>query len=415
MRYKKDRQYYKFSLYGFFKNLRFFDPFLLLFFVDKGLSYSEVGVLYAFREVIINLFEIASGVIADIMGRKKAMVSAFVAYLISFLVFYSLPYFWGFVIAFFFYGIGDSFRTGTHKAMMYAYLLKNNWQAEKTHYYGQTRSWSQKGSAISALISAILVFYTGDYGLMFLLTSIPYLIDLLLLASYPNYLNGSQQSYRGELGQQFKMHFAGLFNELKKRSSIRVVGLTSSFTGYYKASKDYIQIIIMSLASGLVLIDSYTAEQNAAVYIGIAYFVLFWLTSLASKNAYRIEAILGAPSKSLVRLQSIAYVLGFIAGILFVKDFYLAALFCFSFIFIIQNFRRPIAVKYVADKFDEKMMASIMSVESQGETLFASIFALILGVLIDVAGMGWGIAFLSVLLMATSVILRGLKRKRIDK
>jgi len=51
-RYTKDLQYVKFCAYGFLKNLRFFDAFFILFLVDKGLSYTQIGVLYGVREIV---------------------------------------------------------------------------------------------------------------------------------------------------------------------------------------------------------------------------------------------------------------------------------------------------------------------------------------------------------------------------
>jgi len=56
----RNLQYYKFSAYGFLKNLRFFDAFLMLYLLEKGMSYSEIGILYAVKEVVLNLFEIPS-------------------------------------------------------------------------------------------------------------------------------------------------------------------------------------------------------------------------------------------------------------------------------------------------------------------------------------------------------------------
>lgn len=41
--FTKDLQFYKFSLYGFLKNLRFFEPFLYLFFLEQGLNFLQIG------------------------------------------------------------------------------------------------------------------------------------------------------------------------------------------------------------------------------------------------------------------------------------------------------------------------------------------------------------------------------------
>jgi len=92
--FRKDIQYYKFCLYGFFKNLKFFEPFLILFFLEKGLTYTQIGSLYAIREIGINLLETPTGFMADALGRKRTMISSFTSYILSFIVFYLADGFW---------------------------------------------------------------------------------------------------------------------------------------------------------------------------------------------------------------------------------------------------------------------------------------------------------------------------------
>ena len=84
----KNKQYFKFCAYGFLKNLRFFDAFLLLFFLESGISYTQIGALYALKEIVINISEIPSGLLADTYGRKKSLIVAFLLYIISFMVSY---------------------------------------------------------------------------------------------------------------------------------------------------------------------------------------------------------------------------------------------------------------------------------------------------------------------------------------
>ena len=67
----------RFSLYGFLKNQQYYDPFMILAFRQMGLSFFMIGLLVAFREVIINLMEIPSGAIADLFGRRKSMILSF--------------------------------------------------------------------------------------------------------------------------------------------------------------------------------------------------------------------------------------------------------------------------------------------------------------------------------------------------
>ena len=85
--FRKDIQYYKFCAYGFLKNLRFFEPFLILFFLEGDLSYLQIGMIYTIREVIRNIFEIPSGLAADVLGRRRTMITSFSLYIISFLIY----------------------------------------------------------------------------------------------------------------------------------------------------------------------------------------------------------------------------------------------------------------------------------------------------------------------------------------
>lgn len=154
---------FRFSLYGFLKNQRYYDPFLYLAFLEKGLSYFAIGILIGFREVCTNLFEIPSGAVADLYGRRRAMIFSFCAYIASFVIFAVSESLFPLFAAMFFYGLGDAFRSGTHKAMIFDWLRLQGRSDEKTKIYGFTRSWSQMGSAVSVLIAGALVFYSGNF------------------------------------------------------------------------------------------------------------------------------------------------------------------------------------------------------------------------------------------------------------
>lgn len=120
-RIDKNLQYYKFCLYGFLKNLRFFDAFLVLFLLESGLDFLLIGVLYSIREITLSVTEIPSGVIADALGRRRTLVTSFALYILSFLMFYVAAGFFWFAVAMFIFALGDAFRTGVHKAMIQTY------------------------------------------------------------------------------------------------------------------------------------------------------------------------------------------------------------------------------------------------------------------------------------------------------
>ena len=122
---------FRFSLYGFLKNQRYYDPFLYLVFIEKGLSYFEIGILIGFREICTNLFEIPSGAVADLYGRRRAMIFSFCAYIVSFAIFAESTSLFLLFAAMFFFGLGDAFRSGTHKAIIFDWLRQQGRSDEK--------------------------------------------------------------------------------------------------------------------------------------------------------------------------------------------------------------------------------------------------------------------------------------------
>ncbi len=411
-RFKKDLQYYKFCMYGFFKNQRYFDPFLILFFIEKDLSFFLIGILYSVREIIRNIFEIPSGIIADIFGRRKSMIFSFFMYLISFIIFYLSQSFVNLLIAMIFFAIGDAFRTGTHKAMIFEYLKIKSWNDQKIDYYGHTRSWSQRGSALSALIAAIIVFYNDNFSSVFLYSLIPYVIDLLLMISYPKYLDGKRNTDK-KIMDQIKTIVKEFIISLKNIKILIAITNLSSYSGYYKAIKDYLQPVLKSLALTIPVLTLYGDKQRTAIIIGLVYFSIFILTSIASRNSGRIAALFKNYYYPLNISLICGFSLGILCGVFYHWGFIIVSIILFLMINIIENIRKPIGIAYVTDLFKQDILATALSAQSQAITIFAAIIAPLLGLFADIFGIAYSLAITSVLLLALSPFI--LAKSRLKK
>jgi len=412
VQFRKDLQYAKFCAYGFLKNLDFFDPFLILFFRSKGLSFVEIGSLYAIREIVINVFEIPTGMMADTLGRRRTLASAFGFYIISFLVFYFSGSFWFFVLAMVFYGYGDAFRTGTHKAMIFEYLKIMGWQNQKVHYYGHTRSWSQAGSAVSALLAGTIVFITGNYSMVFLFAIAPYLIDLMLVLSYPVALDGAGTKGAGQsLKKRFGETFRDFVYSVKNPLIMRAILSQAVYTGYYKAIRDYLQPVLKALALSLPVMLALQDEKRAAVVVGLMYFVIYMLTSRMARNSGHFAEKFSNLAASMNVTMGIGLFLGLISGVLFHVEWIWVSVVFFIGIYLVENLRKPIGISIVADELDRDILATALSAESQAETLFAAVFAVLLGFLADNLGVGLAMAVVSGLAFAGMPFYRAGTRK----
>lgn len=396
----KDRQYYKFCLYGFLKNQRFFEPFFILFFLQYGLDYLLIGILYSIREIAVNILEIPSGIVADSVGRKKAMIFSFASYIISFLVFFFAGSFWLFVIAMILFSFGDAFRTGTHKAMIFSYVHHKGWDQYKAHYYGYTRSCSQFGSAISSILAATIVIYTNSYNYIFLFAIIPYLMDLILMTTYPDELDGKKQKLNfKEIRFVFFQHLNTFIFSLKNANIWRSTANLSVFGGYYKATKDYVQPVIQTFAVSIPLFLGLENKQRVAIMVGIIYAVIYLLTTIASRNSGKVSDKFNYHEKPLNISLLMGFLAGILSGIFFNLKIFWAVILLYIFIFLVENIRKPIGLAYYTEKLDKNIYATALSFEAQFKTLITAVLAPLLGFFADLWGVGYALGIISALLI----------------
>jgi len=413
---EKDLQYYKFCLYGFLKDLRFFEPFMLLYLLEKGYNFLELGSVYALREILINVLEIPTGILADALGRRRTMVFSFAAYIISFVLFFLAPNFGVLLAALVFFSLGEAFRTGTHKAMIFEYLKYKGWEKHKAWYYGHTRSWSQAGSALSSILAALLVLWQGSYSPIFLFSIIPYVLDLLLMLSYPALLEGpdfkswslAKEGF-SQIVPRIKSTAKDFFRAFKRKEVLKAMGNQALYTGYYKALKDFLQPLIKSLALGLPLLLQYTDLQRTAVLSGLIYGILYGLTVLSARQSGSLATRFGSFSRPLNLTLFMGVFLGLASGLLEYFGFHLAAIALYMGIILIENLRKPLGLSVISDLVEARVLASTLSSASQAETLFAALIAWVLGAFVQFFGLGLGILFCSCLVFFGAFFFRASK------
>ena len=397
---EKNRQYYKFGLYGFLKNLRFYEAFLILFFLEKGIDYIKIGLLYSVREITIMLFEIPSGLVADALGRKKTLIASFLVYIFSFVTFYFSKHFGLLLLAMMLFALADAFRSGIHKAMIFQYLSRQGQSKQKADYYGHTRSWSQTGSAVASLIAGVMVFYYGSYRIIFAISVIPYFLDMLLIWSYPDYLDGEfDKQKKISIREKFAEVWKAIVISFRKFSLLRILTSLSIHTGYYKAIKDYIQPVIVSFAITLPWLVSVPEKKKSALVVGIIYFFLYLLTARTSRSSGKFLKRFSHFSRPMNLTMLTGIALGMVTGLFYLFHWYILSILGFILIMLNENLRKPIGITFFTEESDNKAAASVLSIQSQAQSFFAAITAFVIGLGAQLGGPGTGILFGSSLLL----------------
>ena len=398
----RDLQIKKFCLYGFLKNLKFFEPYLIIFLMSNQISLFQIGILIAVREVIVNVFEIPSGLIADYFGRKKEMYLCFGFYIVSFVMFFFVENFTIAIFGMIFFGLGEAFRSGTHKAMIYTYLDKQNWQKEKTFVYGRTRSFSLIGSAVSSSLGIAIILIVPADSYIFLCSTIPYILDLILIISYPKYLDSADKNQENNFKKMTKELVNSFRTDKKLRNILIEEGISEASFSY---SKDLIQPIfeLIIVGSGIAIITSLSYEDNLKIILGLVYAVLSLSGSYFSKKAYLIRD--KKSGMECLYIVHIAYV-GLYALLAFFSGQYLLVFAIYILIYAVHNIRKPIFVDEIDNNIGKATRATVLSAAAQLKSLTLVIMAPTLGYVADTYGMIWAVLLLSAIFAVTTKLLK---------
>jgi MFS family permease len=405
---------FRFSLYGFLKNQRYYEPFLILAFRDKGLSFFYIGLLVGFRQIWVNILEIPSGFLADNFGRRKSLIGSFSAYIVSFIIFASAESLTLLFGAMFFFAVGEAFRSGTHKAMIFDWLAEQGRTNEKTKYYGFTRSWSQIGSAVSVIIASAAVILTRNYVFIFWISILPYIANIINFLGYPSWLDGEINKNRKENSHITLKELITDFTEtikttFKNRKLRKLFAESMVFKGNTTLSKEYLQPTLKRAALTLPVLTVLSHESRTALLIGAMYFLLYIFSSAASRNSHKIMRKMGTPEKASVFLWMLYIGLYLSAALLLFFKLKTAAAFSFVFLLIILNIWRPILMSRIDEVSDSKTGATVLSIDSQASSLFVMISAPLIGLAVDHFGLWVSAAYALATGIAVSLLTHGRK------
>lgn len=413
----RDPLLWRFSLYGFLKNQQYYEPFFLLVLRGKGLTFFQIGLLYTFREICVNLMGIPAGFLADMRGRRQALLVCFGAYILAFLGFslgQGLPLLFAAMFAF---AVGESFRSGTHKAMIFHHLRLTGQEANKARVYGFTRSWSKIGSALSSLLSGFLVFLTGAFSNTFLFAIPPALLNMINVGTYPARLEGEHT------GKKFSPREAVATMARETLACVRNRGLRGLFVesatlqAAAKVVKDYLQpLIVVALATWSTSgpLASVDATRRSAFLLALAYFMLNLIAAWASRHSHRFDAI---ERRHFPWLWACVVVVGvLLAGGSALRGMVPGAtgvaVLGFFLLVLVENIWRPLFLDRLDEVADSSYGAAILSVEAQFGSLSIMVCAPVIGIIADHFGLP-GVGVFVVALAVTTGFL-STRRKRIQ-
>lgn len=354
---------WKIYVIGFFTSFNLISAILYLFLDQNGLNFSEMALLGSIFALTMVLFEVPTGYLADIWGRKFALTLGIFCWGLGTLGYafaYDLNTFLATKILM---GIGFAFFSGSNTAMLYDTLVDLKKENLYKNILGNMGFIEMMALTIGAGLGGFLIRY-GMHEVFFLNGAVFLIAFLCCFTLY------EPVHHKMVVKENYFKNLLMIFKEALYTNK------DLSFLIFYGA-------VLVSLARSLQFI--YTPYLMLTgldiIWIGIVIGFFKFINGLANKYAYRYEQKLGVKFS----LLSFIFILG-IAYIFMSKVVFLGSFIFVSITTMAHGLRRIVTVDQINKISKSKARATILSIDNLISKLFYTIYVFVFGLLIDAYG-----------------------------
>ncbi len=266
-------------------------PIIVLFFQQHGLSLTQVMLLQSIYSLSVAIFEIPSGYIADIFGRKKTIILSTIFAFIGYLIFSFYSGFYTFAIAQVLIGIGGSLMSGSDSAIIYDTLLETNNQKNYTKIEGRSYAIGNFSEALAGILGGFLAV-SSIYLPIYVQTSILFFsIPISLSLSEPtmhdeNKLDRSFSSIIGVVKfaiiESVKLRWLIIYSSAMGVATLSIAWFTQPFFKEAGVPLAYFGILWagLNVSAGLTSFNSHKFNKGKVSYKELIYISLALFTSI---------------------------------------------------------------------------------------------------------------------------------------
>lgn len=166
------------SWFNFFTDFVFFAPVAIIYFAQVSGSYALGMSVFSVAYVSSAIFEVPTGVISDIVGRKKTMVLGAIASVLCVVLYAMAQTYWALILGSVFQGISRAFYSGNNDAILHDTLKESGREHEYHDYLGKTSGMFQIALAVATGIGGIMA--SISFPLVMWASVIPQIFALII-------------------------------------------------------------------------------------------------------------------------------------------------------------------------------------------------------------------------------------------
>jgi MFS family permease len=263
-------------LYGaaFLQNLALWVPIEKLFMTSIGFDPAGVGVMAAVYAVVVPIFEVPSGVLADRWSRRGVLVLASVAAISSVIIgglSQNVP---AYMVSAFFLGLFFAMQSGTFESIVYDTVLEETGDSEAfERTIGRVRFVESVALVASALVGGVIAEF-APLRVTYFLTA-PLLVGAcFVLAAFKE-----PRLHKAEEAEPLRRQLGTTYRTILQRGRLRlVVLLTVLGSLLMQGMLEFGPLWLVALAVPAVLYGPHWAGLTSALGLGGLLGSLAWLT-----------------------------------------------------------------------------------------------------------------------------------------
>jgi len=255
-------------------------------FTDFGMQPWQVATLLAVWSTTTFLFEVPSGVWADIYSRKNILFLGQLVRAFGYLSWLLFPNFWGFLIGFVLWGFKSALTSGTFEALVYDELKHFNQESQYTKILGRTKTLSFIAILVASALASPAVLL--GYPFVLVISSLAVLVSGIIIISIPK-ARISQSTHEKEYFSLLREGLVGVFRNVVVLRIVVFLSLAFALGGaldeYWTIFADGVGLphyglgLFLGLMSGVQGIGSFVAHRFEH-FSNSFFYVLFAISGL---------------------------------------------------------------------------------------------------------------------------------------
>lgn len=204
----------------FIQNMNMQSCIWVLYLSYCGMKLGQIGILEGVYHITSILFEIPSGALADLLGRRKSMIISRILVAASCFIMLISRNFWLFALSFFIQALGNNFNSGSEEALVYDSMKAIGKEEQYIGVNGRLNVLIEVSQGIATVLGGILSEHSFlyCYGAS-LIIAICAVLPVLFMTEAPVDKKRGNEKSENALKMLLK-HFRLSFTIIKSNSAI---------------------------------------------------------------------------------------------------------------------------------------------------------------------------------------------------